>query len=415
MKDLIAGMIDKDHPLEIAFVTAKGDSDIFRGNFVSSNDNALAVRLSGGKVRLLPISSISYLDILSYESDETADSRNISDSTSRPAHDASYTTAGDKADVFSNTPILSTPKVVGRIDLNDIGRTSRFRKPYEPEEEEYEIPEELIPAMGKISRMGPNFGFIQPNDSSAPAIYMARGEIISIHGVIKAPNVGDEVIYTPSLNRQGTAAKCVHRRCSLHTLEEMASRLQAYDPRNTAILKARIKAVQDGTPLEEAFPEQSFEQFRRQRPAADQQESLDSDTVMAMIGRDETVSARNITECEDALFATLPYSEFIEALDKLLGYAMEHNLTAVHRLLSRGIRVARENNDNEKALSYARKACEYYHDMPGNFKFFSALEYRLSQSLKSSDNSENSENCEGSESSENSDLSEDPETGLITI
>ena len=376
MKNLIAGLIVKDQPLDISFVPADGKLSSFRGSFVTSDDNAMAVNSPDGYTRIIPFASIYYLDVFPAETSAAPSD----DAEPLSAQETPVRAEEPDPDVFSNTPQLAPPKVVGRIDLAEYGRSNRFRRnsPFQhPQASSYQTDteEELLPAMGKISRLGPNFGFIQPNDPNAGSVYVARNEIISLHGVMRAPVVGDEVIYTNSVNRQGNAAKCVHCRCSLHTLEEMASRMHSYDHRAAALLRARVKAVHEGTPLDQ-LGDAPFAGKRPERPA-EAHVSLDADTVLQKIRNGEEVTARNITESEEQLSANTPYPEFIAALGELLDYSMDNNLSAVHRLLSRGIRVARENEDIDTALSFARKACNYYRDMPGNFKFFSTIENRL--------------------------------------
>ncbi len=403
MNELIRGMIKPDQLLEIAFLSKCGTSDIFRGHFITSDNSAIAIRLGEDRIRLLELTSVSYIDILS-DTKISAES-NKQDSRSADAiaesaeeeqtEDADTTNAGlTHSHLYSNTPQLSAPKVVGRIELNNMGSTSRFRRPTpeittETTHREYDT--QIIPGMGRVSRLGPNFGFIQPNDPDAPSIFMPRGEIITIHGLMRSPNVGDEVIYTPSTNRQGQAAKCIHLACSLGTLEDMAERLANYDPRNASILRARINAVNDGTPLEEV----TIEPYqRRPRPITPYQPALDASTVLAMVARGEEVSARDISECENSLTEVLSesdYVNYIKALDRLLGYSMKRNMTVVHRLFSRAIRVAREANDINTALRFVRTACDFYQHQPGNYKFFSAIEYRLTHQPQNPDDDDMSD------------------------
>ncbi len=367
MKDLIASMVTPDQMLEIAFIPSNGIVNIFRGQLAATSSDALAVTTPEGYTRLLPLSSVCYIDILKekYVSEPETSPNSVSEPVAEP----------DRSDVYSNTPILNAPKVVGRIELGSMGSTSRFRRQSfdsidEPEEQ---AQEEMLPAMGHVVRMGANFGFIQPVDSDA-TLYVSRGELLNIHGLIKAPDTGDAVIYTPSVNRQGNAAKCVHRVCSLHTLEDMAERLAGYDPRNASILRSRLRAVQEGLPLDQVSIEP---RPRRERPAP--QVIVDPHSVLDMVENGEDVSPRSLTECEEVLSGELNFDDYILALLKLLDYSMSRELSATHRLLSRGIRLARENDDTDTALRLARAAVDHYRNHPGNYKFFKAIEHRLMQ------------------------------------
>lgn len=394
MNDLIAGLINADQMLEIAFSPKEGTIEVFRGQLISSDSNALAVRTENGHIRLLRISAVSYLDILPIAT-SAADVDSIS-SEETMSDDAQHTiTAG--ANLFSNTPVLATPKVIGHIELHNMGDTTRFRRGNDQQESpigKRPGDDRQIPGLGRISRLGPNFGFIQPNDPEAASVFLPRSEILSIHGLIKSPNVGDEVIYTAVTNRQGHAAKCVHLACSLATLEEMADRLSTYDPRNASIIRSRIKAVNEGTPLEEVPFE--FHQ-RRPRPLITPAPALDASTVLAMVARGEEVTTRDITECENRLselLAETDYPNYIKALDRLLGYSMKRNMTVVHRLFSRAIRVARATGDTDTALRFVRTACDFYRHQPGNYKFFSNIEYRLTHPVMQNEEDEEFDNEE---------------------
>lgn len=384
MNELINSLITTDQMLEIAFFPQEGTLDLFRGCLVKADSEAIAVRSADGHIRLMRLSSISYLDILpgagAVAEMPTPDQEAIAraaqtEETGDADIDASRPS---RSVIFSNTPVLTAPKVIGHIELPVSGTNTRFRRNTSDSDS---TPDDSpkIPGMGRISRLGANFGFIQPNDPEASSIFLPRNEILSIHGLIKAPNVGDEVIYTKVANVKGMTAKCVHTACSLNTLEDMADRLAGYDPRNAAILRARIKAIQEGTPLEDLQIETIS---RRQRPAtaAAPAPITDASTVLAMVARGEEVHARDITECENRLteqLADTDYPNYVKSLDRLLGYSMHRNLSVIHRLFCRVIRVARDHDDTETALRFTRTACDFYQNHPGNYKFFSTLEYRI--------------------------------------
>lgn len=156
--------------------------------------------------------------------------------------------------------MLGGPRILGKIDLSrvdsfkDIQRrknallTSEANEPAEgadkPEAEEPKplqvAEEDLLPANGTLLSIGPKFGWVKPMEPSDSNIYMPLSEIVRLNGVIDAPKVGDEVIYSLGQNAHGNVAVCVHKRCSRHVVEELIERLGKYDSRKAQRLRERI-------------------------------------------------------------------------------------------------------------------------------------------------------------------------------
>lgn len=171
---------------------------------------------------------------------------------------------GQADDLYSPSSfMLGGPRILGKIDLSrvdsfkDIQRrknallTSEANEPAEgadkPEAEEPKplqvAEEDLLPANGTLLSIGPKFGWVKPLEPSDSNIYMPLSEIVRLNGVIDAPKVGDEVIYSLGQNAHGNVAVCVHKRCSRHVVEELIERLGKYDSRKAQRLRERLQEI----------------------------------------------------------------------------------------------------------------------------------------------------------------------------
>lgn len=140
---------------------------------------------------------------------------------------------------------LEGPKVVGYINLDEIRDPRKKNKNVSEEENAKDdilvsSKAELLPSMGKILRMGPVYGWIKPNNQEEN-LYFNTTELISYAGIIDAPRVGDEVIFTLGQNARGAMAVCIHKQCSHETIEELIEKTQRYDTKTYARLKKYIE------------------------------------------------------------------------------------------------------------------------------------------------------------------------------
>lgn len=141
---------------------------------------------------------------------------------------------------------LEGPKVVGYINLDEIWDPKKQNKNiFEGGESAKNTvlvnpKSELLPSMGKILRMGPMYGWISQNNQEEN-LYFNTTELISYAGIIDAPRVGDEVIFTLGQNARGTMAVCIHKQCSRETIEELIEETQRYDTKTCSRLKKYIE------------------------------------------------------------------------------------------------------------------------------------------------------------------------------
>ncbi len=145
------------------------------------------------------------------------------------------------------TPIQG-PKVIGKIDLKEI------EKPKKKKEKEVNVTitmnpndsisisndNDLLPSMGKIINMKPNYGFIKPHNQENN-IYFKTAELVSYVGIIDAPSIGDEVIYSLGQNPQRQPiAVCIHKQCTRDVVEDLAEKFR-YDTKNYSRLRKHIE------------------------------------------------------------------------------------------------------------------------------------------------------------------------------
>ena len=145
------------------------------------------------------------------------------------------------------TPIQG-PKIIGKIDLTE-NLTSKKNKGTEnnnivvaDSNDSITIysDNDLLPSMGKLIRMGSAYGFIKP-DNQDSNLYFKTAEIVSYAGIIDAPNIGDDVIYSLGQNNQGQPiAICVHKQCSRDVVEDLIEKFR-YDTKICTRLKKRIE------------------------------------------------------------------------------------------------------------------------------------------------------------------------------
>lgn len=140
---------------------------------------------------------------------------------------------------------IEGPKVIGFINLNEIKDPRKKNKAVSEEGTTKDAilatpKNEVLPSMGKILRMGPMYGWISPNNQEEN-LYFNTTELISYAGIIDAPRVGDEVIFTLGQNARGAMAVCIHKQCSRETVEDLIEKTQRYDTKTSARLKKHIE------------------------------------------------------------------------------------------------------------------------------------------------------------------------------
>ena len=144
--------------------------------------------------------------------------------------------------------LIKGPKIIGKIDLPESGKPKKKKEretndsvSINPNDSiSINNPDNLLPSMGKIIRMGPSYGFVKPHNQEND-LYFKTGELIFYAGIIDVPNIGDEVVYSLGQNAKGQpTAVCIHRQCSIEVVEDLAEKFR-YDPKIYTRLKKHIE------------------------------------------------------------------------------------------------------------------------------------------------------------------------------
>lgn len=150
--------------------------------------------------------------------------------------------------IYRTDPIsLSGPRIIGRINLPETDKTPKIEK--NNINSQYlislndETNEVLLPANGTIISLGPNFGWISPDNDTSNRLYMPTKEIVQYSDILESPQQGDRVAYSIGQNQVGPIAICVHKQCSCQVLESIVEKIGSYDRRNANILRERIEEL----------------------------------------------------------------------------------------------------------------------------------------------------------------------------
>lgn len=183
-------------------------------------------------------------DIMENDVTEATTDKNIDETTDKDTNKILSETSN--IEIFKpGTTSLEGPKVIGFINLDKIWDPKKKDKsePYEGRPKESVIDNakiDMLPSMGKILRMGPMYGWISRNDQDEN-LYFNTTELISYAGIIDAPRVGDDVIFTIGQNARGAMAVCIHKQCSREVVEDLIEKTQRYDTKTSARLKKHIE------------------------------------------------------------------------------------------------------------------------------------------------------------------------------
>lgn len=183
-------------------------------------------------------------DIMENDVTEATTDKNIDETTDKDTNKILSETSN--IEIFKpGTTSLEGPKVIGFINLDKIWDPKKKDKSesYEGRPKESVIDNakiDMLPSMGKILRMGPMYGWISRNDQDEN-LYFNTTELISYAGIIDAPRVGDDVIFTIGQNARGAMAVCIHKQCSREVVEDLIEKTQRYDTKTSARLKKHIE------------------------------------------------------------------------------------------------------------------------------------------------------------------------------
>ena len=252
---------------------------------------------------------------------------------------------------------LEGPKVVGFINLDEIKDSRKKNKTVSEEEATKDTilstpKNELLPSMGKILRMGPVYGWITPNNQEEN-LYFNTTELISYAGIIDAPRVGDEVIFTLGQNAQGAMAVCIHKQCSRETIEELIEKTQRYDFKTSARLKKHIE---------------DFENLSSN--SIDTNEDLSYYLSKIGINTKKTFSPNDV----EKLFAeNLSAEEYVRGINLLIDEVIKTDSSKSYNLFLRSFSYTKSHKMYDVSESLIRKALIVFKKQEGKIRYFKGL------------------------------------------
>ena len=252
---------------------------------------------------------------------------------------------------------LQGPKIVGKIDLSDIGLPKKKKAGDGNDTETKDSitinnTNDLLPSMGRITRMGPNFGWIKPHNQEEN-LYFRTVELISYAGTIDAPSVGDEVIYSLGHNAQGPVAVCIHKQCSRDVVEELIEKTKRYDAATCVRLKKHLEEF-DGL----------------QSDTVNKTEGLIDYLIKVGVNPKTSFSPDNV----EKLFAeNLSSSEYATAIEYLIDEVIKNDPAKSYNLFLRSSSYARAHKMYDVAKHLIEKAIDVYEGQKKKIEYFKRL------------------------------------------
>ena len=256
--------------------------------------------------------------------------------------------------------IIQGPKVIGKIDLSEIGKTKKKK-----EGEENDIvtttpndyisidnTNDLLPSMGKIIKMGPIYGFIKPHNQENN-IYFKTAELVSYVGIIDVPIIGDEVVYSLGQNPKGQPiAICIHKQCSRDVVEDLVEKFR-YDTKTCSRLKKHIE---------------DFDNLNS--------DTLDNSDGLAYYLEKVGVNPRTSfspNNVELSFAEKLSSDEYAIAIEFLIDEVIKKDPAKCYNLFLRSSSYARSHKMYEVSRHLIEKALEVFKGEDGKTKYFQRL------------------------------------------
>ena len=252
---------------------------------------------------------------------------------------------------------IEGPKVIGYINLDEIKDPRKKNKVVSEEETTKDAilanpKNELLPSMGKILRMGPVYGWISPNNQEEN-LYFNTTELISYSGIIDAPRVGDEVIFTLGQNARGVMAVCIHKQCSRETIEDLIEKTQRYDTKTSARLKKHIE---------------DFDNLASD--AIDTNEDLASYLNKVGVNTRMPFSPNDV----EKLFAEkLTSEEYVRGVNLLIDEVIKTDSSKSYNLFLRSFSYTKSHKLYEESELLVKKALSVFKRQEGKLKYFKGL------------------------------------------
>lgn len=263
--------------------------------------------------------------------------------------------------------IIKGPKVIGKIDLSEIGKPKKKK-----EGEENDIvtttlndyisidnTNDLLPSMGTIIKMGPIYGFIKPHNQENN-IYFKTAELVSYVGIIDMPIIGDEVVYSLGQNPQGQPiAICIHKQCSRDIVEDLVEKFR-YDTKTCSRLKKHIE---------------DFDNFNS--------DTSDNSNGLAYYLEKVGVNPRTSfspNDVEKTFAENLSPNEYAIAIELLIDEVAKKDPSKCYNLFLRSSSYAKSHKMYDASRHLIEKALEVFKGESGKVRYFKGL-YKSVESL----------------------------------
>lgn len=294
-------------------------------------------------------------------------------------------------EIFSNTPKLSVPTVLGKINLDEINdprgkKKVRFADRQKEEDYADEKPtdnsDRMMPVCGYVNRLRENdfFGFIRLVGDEETPIYFHRNEILLEADSDTCPAENDPVIFTLGHNQKGRVAKCVHRQCTVGQMYDLIERISDYDPRNARLLRLQLK--ESGLVEDDGIDDNHFHtrQYRRDN-YGNYGYGRDSRNYQGYVR--EPLRQRQqspFMEKEKWASGALDYNDYMTFVLNLIEECEHEQPKQCYPLYTRVIKKARENFDDEQAYELIDRALAFYGDEEsGTRAYFERLKGKIAQ------------------------------------
>lgn len=366
MIDLIKEMLE---PGDNITLYLSHEIEPLRAQFVKVGDSAIVVESNNGVVSIVNINSVCRCSINDDESDFDTDDIDDDEEFDEMPDPEETDKSSDKEtteDSESFSPIF-TPKVVGHIDLDSI---TDFRRKNRHQQVQPTEDNPLVPAGGYINSIGAAFGFITA--SNGESLFFSRGEVMQRNRTEEL-HKGMPVVFTPGRNAKGGVARCVHMQMTMQEQLEWIEKLEQFDQRNARMMAEQLLlAFPDDAELADTLS--SFDiRVRHNNDSYARIGVPVAEKTLEAVKQGHYVEPADLLRAEKEIVANKPYDEAFDLVSTLLRYASTNCRQQCYQLFVRQAKLARNNNDLQRAVQVANRAVEFYPNEQGARTYFEGL------------------------------------------
>ena len=166
--------------------------DVSKGSIVSFGEDIIELATDSDRKKRIKINAISSIETYVSAASDISTEPNVDAVEERP--EKKGLTETDKKKHFTSLPEAETlPKIktLGKIDLSQFPQKNKketivLSTPLSETKSPKAIArhEEMLPSMGKLKRIGSEFGFITPTGQNED-LYFSRNELVSYYGILE--------------------------------------------------------------------------------------------------------------------------------------------------------------------------------------------------------------------------------------